>query len=558
MNAKLAATAAGVAVVAGAAIFVLLGDPEPTTGLGRPSPGGGGPGGAASPEPGADGSPIDVARPVDGSGGGDARSGGGSDRPPPTGGADAPSPAPTATGRPAGDPRTTPLVADDERAVVTFLALDAEGQRLPGVRVETRRQSGMPLEPVVTDSRGEAKAGGIPRGESITGEARHPRFDPVSFGPVELGTAENTVELRFRAAQLGALRGRIVDDRGEPVTAAELVLKDPRQEGAAVLDAVGMGLGPDGSFYAQVAAGKLAVSARGDGLSRSDTTYVTVEPGGEADAGTLTVPRQGVISGKVTLPPDLTTVLPVEVDLVAEVTRGSERNPLVVTRREPIAIDASFTFALEDCDPGRYRIRLEVPEAGGNRVGAWTSLELEPGQSLDGVALALKEVQASIRGTVRDDRGDPVEGATVSVRGRTATTDRGGRYTLHGLDMGNVAVEVQAEGLARGYRQLTYEGAELVVDFELDRTGGVQGLVRGADGPAAGAVVQVVQKLDGGGVRPHQATTDGNGLYRLEGLEPGSYYLKAGRGADPFSDAGAPAVEVLPGEVVDAPEVALP
>jgi hypothetical protein len=47
-------------------------------------------------------------------------------------------------------------------------------------------------------------------------------------------------------------------------------------------------------------------------------------------------------------------------------------------------------------------------------------------------------------------------------------------------------------------------------------------------------------------------------VYLLEGLPPGTYFIKAGPGADPFDASGAPTVEVRPGEVVVAPDVVLP
>ena len=60
------------------------------------------------------------------------------------------------------------------------------------------------------------------------------------------------------------------------------------------------------------------------------------------------------------------------------------------------------------------------------------------------------------------------------------------------------------------------------------------------------------------GVRPHQVACGADGVYVLEGLPPGAYYLKAGPGADPFDASGAPTVDIRPGEIVDAPDVQLP
>lgn len=463
------------------------------------------------------------------------------------------SPANTST-----DPRrpTMPVEAAPPGAVeITFRCVDDEGQRLTGVWIEANRPSGAPLSTLTSDDQGEARLGGILPGDAIQGVARHPLSnETVAFGPITI-KAGSVVALRFRKGQTGTLRGRVLDQQGQPVMDARLRLIDPKQAGEAVLDGLGMGLGPDGTFVATVAAGSYAISAEAPGFASSDRAYATVPPGGEAGPVDLVLFRQGRIAGKISLPPDLAAALPVAVDLVVEITRGTEENPFERVKRYPLQVDASFAFALEDCDPGRYRLRLEAPAAGANRVGKWYSLSLDPGKNIEGVTLVLDQAATAVHGVVRDDRGIPVEGARVGVRGREATTDRDGRYALHGLDKGeDILVEARADGHAPATQQATYEGVELTIDLVLARTGGVRGRVAGATG---GVQVLVCQRSDLG-VRPHQVACGPDGVYLLEGLPPGSYYIKAGPGADPFDSSGAPTVEVLPGEVVDAPDVTLP
>lgn len=470
-------------------------------------------------------------------------------------------PPPRTTASPSSDPRrpTTPADATPPGAVeIIFRCVDDQGQRLPGVWIEAQRPSGAPLSTLTSDGQGEARLGGILPGDAIQGVGRHPMSnESVTFGPITI-KAGSVVALRFRKGQTGTLRGRVVDQRGQPVMDARLRLVDPKQSGEAVLDGLGMGLGPDGSFVATVAAGAYAISAEAPGFASSDRAYATVPPGGEAGPVDLVLFKQGRITGKISLPPDLAAALPVPVDLVVEVTRGTQENPFQRLKRYPLQVDASFAFALEDCDPGRYRLRLEAPAAGANRVGKWYSLSLDPGKNVDGVTLVLDQAATAVHGVVRDDRGIPVEGASVGVRGRESTTDRDGRYTIHGLDDGeDILVEARAEGHAPATQQATYEGVELTIDLVLPRMGGVRGRVRAQGGAPGSVQVLVCQRTDLG-VRPHQVACGADGVYELEGLPPGTYYIKAGPGADPFDSSGAPTVEVRPGEVVDAPDVTLP
>lgn len=478
--------------------------------------------------------------------------------PSPSGGGARPTPTPTPTARPAADPRrpTTPVEATPPGAVeVTFRCVDDRDQRLQGVWIEVQRGSGAPLSTLTSDAQGEARLGGVVPGDAIQGAARHPLSnETVAFGPITI-KAGSVVSLRFRKGETGTLRGRVLDQHGLPVMDARLRLIDPKQAGEAVLDGVGMGLGPDGTFVATVAAGTYSIWAEAPGFAASDRAYATVPPGGEAGPLDLVLFKQGRIAGRVSLPPDLAGALPVAVDLVVEVTRGTEENPFQQVKRYPLQLDASFGFAIEGCDPGRYRLRVEAPAAGGNRVGKWYAFSLDPGKNIEGVTLVLDEAATAVRGVVRDDRGVPIEGARVSVRGREATTDREGRYALHGLDEGeDIFIEARADGHAPATRHAVYEGVELTVDLVLQRTGGVRGRVVGA---GAGVPVILCQRSDLG-VRPHQVACDQDGGYLLEGLPPGSYYIKAGPGANPFDASGAPTVEVLPGVVVDAPDVRLP
>lgn len=565
MSSRQAAIAAVlvVAVVGVAAAVLLGGDGGPPPAIGTRPPGGGGatkqplrPDGPDGPGPGGAGP------------GGTTPAQGRLDPPPPPPATGTSGPRPVGPGpggtavtgpgpigqRPGGAGTPPP---PGEGIEVVLRCVDDQDRPLPGVTIDVRAGSGAPLCTVVSDGQGQARPPAIPRGEAIQGVGRHPLSrETVSFGPLQPAN-RSVVALRFKRSETGRLRGKVTDEQGKPVRDARLVLIDPKQQGEAHLDGPALGLGMDGTFQATVAAGSYAISAEAPGFCASDRAYATVEAGQDAGPIELVVLRQGTLAGAVRLPPDLAAVLPVQVDLVLEVTRGTERNPYTRVLRRPLDVDGTFRFVVPQCDPGAYRLRLEVQSAGDPQVGPWADARLEPGQTIDTLILVLQETPVAVRGTVRDDRGDPLRGARVSVRGRQVTSDDRGRFVIRGLDPGEVAIEGRAPGHAPAVVNATFEGSELAIDLVLPRTGGVRGLVQDARGPAANVQVLVVQRASSGGFRPFQTGTDAQGGYRLEELPPGSYFVKAGPGADPFDPSGAPTVTVTPGEVVEAAPITL-
>ncbi len=470
---------------------------------------------------------------------------------------------PPTTPDPGSDPQRPPPRGGNDAAITEpigsatalFRCVGGDGQALGGVRIEARRASGAPLSPVVTDASGEARIPGLVAGESIQGVGRHPTSrDAANFGPARVGASP--ILLRFRPSALGDLRGNLKDDSGQPITDAELVLINPKSpEGQAVLDAITMGLRSDGSFLTRVAVGTYTVSARAPGLSESDRTYVTVTAGADTPNVSIVLNRQGTVSGTVRLPPDLSTNPPRSLELVWEVTAGSVEHPYTRNGRLPLEVNAR-EFSIPECDPGRYRLRLEAQlRDGESRVGNWATTNLLAGQDLRALTLTLTEAMVSIKGTVKDDQGTPLAGVTVTVGAQRGVSREDGSYTLRGLDMGEAFLEAKLEGHAPGFLPVNYRAQALTVDVVLERNGGVRGQVRDANGPAANTLVLVIQEEDDG-VRTHETKTDSQGYYLLEGLSPGSYTIKAGPAADPFSAGGAK-LTVRAGDLTDAPSIGL-
>jgi len=107
-------------------------------------------------------------------------------------------------------------------------------------------------------------------------------------------------------------------------------------------------------------------------------------------------------------------------------------------------------------------------------------------------------------------------------------------------------------------RPVAYDGAPVTVDLVLSRTGGLEGTLEADQTPLARVPVLVISRQEDGSVQPHQVYTDAQGRWRLDGLAPGTYHLKAGRGVDAFDVSGALTVRVEPGRVVTAPVLRLP
>ncbi len=433
---------------------------------------------------------------------------------------------------------------------LSVICEDGTGAPLAGVTIEARRKSGMPLQSVQSNAQGRASLGGLPEGEQISGVARHARVKGgVPFGPVRVH-AGASLRVRLNLARLGRLVGLIRDQAGNPIREAEVVLVNPQEpEGKATLDTAALGLGPDGSFVTQVAAGNYAVSARGPGFSESDRAYVVVPPDGDSAQVELRVSRKASISGQLHLPPDVAQLRPLELDVVIESESGTERNPLTRTERRQLRPAADLTFSLDNVHAGRVRIRVELPQAGDHRVGPWAKFDLKPGQQLTGVLVSLAEVTVAIRGTVRDDRGAVIPNVEVSVGSRQVTTDLQGTFVLRGLDMGETGVEASLKGHARAYQAVDYQGSQLTVDLVLARLGEVQGRVNGS---SVNGIPVILFRSDDGAVETHNATTDAQGGYLFGDIPPGTYHLKAGKGADPFDSSGAPSVQVKPGERAQA------
>jgi protocatechuate 3,4-dioxygenase beta subunit len=198
------------------------------------------------------------------------------------------------------------------------------------------------------------------------------------------------------------------------------------------------------------------------------------------------------------------------------------------------------TFEVRDVGSGRS----VAARAPGFSPSAQLDVSGKPGQSV-ALTLILPGHGGALVGHVRDPRGHPVEGARILVglegtssitlddgsRGRTPPpvrirTDATGSFNVQGLAPGPTPIAARSPHLAPWVGN-----AEVVsdlttrVDITLEAGAAVTGCVRDSGGsPAEGIWVSVGRY---GEFTSSGMTTSSDGTFRLEGLSPGTFDVRA-------------------------------
>ena len=474
-----------------------------------------------------------------------------------------------------------PTLALDPAGSLLGSVTDPQGRALAGVEITgaalpdsmgmpRRVGFGLASPRATSDERGRFRLTGLdPR-------SRHGLvFRRAGYAPARREVtvpADRPGQLDVILAAGAAAQGLVVDERGQPVSAAELSLRRQEERGG---EGFVMRFGdarsdePDaeaasdrsGRFaFADLAPGRYLLEASATGYAKTSLPGVEVpESASPVDLGKVELAPGAAIIGRVVDG----SGQPIASAEVFAITGEEAAFPLLrwtLVDREPVtttAADGGFVVAGQ-----RAGERVTV---GARRSGyAVASAAGVVAPNDEPVVITLREA-SDIRGKVVDGRGDPVPGARVgaqversgggmSFSGSLGMAAAGpdGRFELEDVEPGTIRLTVDAEG----YLQLVRGGVEVPpgrdlenVELALQAGAVVEGVVTAPDGsPAIGARVGVLEEGQPGPMMRvwfAGIEADGDGRYRLSGVEPGRRTIAAQ--LEGF-ERGVAELEVVPGD----------
>jgi hypothetical protein len=328
-----------------------------------------------------------------------------------------------------------------------------------------------------------------------------------------------------------------------------------------------------GFTFDSLDAGRYTLSAQRQGFqtvatAAGRTATANLEPGGEVRDVVLKLEPFGVVSGRVR-DDDGDSVRNVQVALLAYQYTQNGRQ---LTSRSTASTNDLGEYRLYDVPAGKYYLRA-TPNAGGiitNSADEQTlapayypgvpepasaaQLEVQPGQEIRGIELALRRVRgATVRGRViRPPELAPqmqqgtvirtqVMGVTVmqmtgdmgGISARGATTDAQGNFEARGLAPGNFIFASQAMVGEKRYSarvsvqvgQADIDGIELRPAPPLEVNGTIR--LEGNAKPMFANGRVMLQSRDSGYSQAYSAQTKEDGTFTIKNVEAGAYRITA-------------------------------
>jgi hypothetical protein len=457
------------------------------------------------------------------------------------------------------------MVALPPAAALDGIVVDGAGQAVSETEIQARANL---QEPQGVSARsavdGRFRLSSLALGKTYEITARKTGFAPYSTSwDAEPG---KIAPLRIVLRKGATAAGRVVDAEGQPIAGAELSLQPSSESQRGWLanrsrEGGGATSGADGRFrFSDLGAGVFVLSAARSGFAAQAVQGIEIpaEPR-TVDLGEVTLERATVLEGRVTDRRGA-AVAGAEVDFFCMDLFWAQ---VGLKRRPSIATDAEGRFRIEDVPRGA-RCDLNVHKAGFAplrlpQVEAPTReplrIELAPAGTLSGRVVGpqgepVPEVQISqteSREIWDGDRSLPIPTSSRSV----GQTDRDGRFRLTELDTAaDTPIDLQFS--KPGYKGRLLRGVEVPKDggtpleVALEKGETLEGrILSSREEPVAGVEVAVSRpgpSMLGPGYL--ETVTDGDGVYRLEGLDIGPYDITA---ESPDQDTVSASLEVRPG-----------
>jgi protocatechuate 3,4-dioxygenase beta subunit len=463
------------------------------------------------------------------------------------------------------DGRHGPTLALRPAAVIEGRITDADGTPVAGaeVTIEKKQTPGMmtiefgaPSAQArnLSGSRGEFRLSPIDPEERWAVKVNAEGYAPAeqAVGGLEPYGTKSGVAITLSRGQ--TVSGTVVDESSRPLREVAVSLSPDNTRSMGMMHVMEAGdarveytgaTDGEGRFEIEgVPEGTFALEARRSGFAKGTVKGIELESGGEGtDLGEIPLSPgeqvQGIVRDRDGLPIEGVEVFVREgggPQMMLMLGDGPGEGP------EPDGVtDPAGWFSVEDLPVGE-RIDLNFERSGFVDVSS-KGIELPRVEPVE----AVMEPASNISGIVLDSKAEPIAGAQVNLERRQTiemggnvmmtmmmegdTSDSEGRFLFEDQPPGKISLSAEASGYQESkLKDIEVPKGEHLEGVELKLPAGavLTGQVFAPDGrPLIGAQVDKVSE-EGGPMRMITGNpTDGNGIYRLEGLAPGLVSVEA-------------------------------